>query len=166
MRYRPTIKSVALSIAAVAMMTSAAAYGVYRKTLGEIGPLPLEAAKAQSVTVVDREDRLLRAFTTAEGQWRLPLDPKDVDANYLKILFAFEDQRFYTHHGVDAQAVARAVMQFARHRRLVSGGSTLTMQVARLLDAKHERTASGKIRQMVRAVQLEHALSKTEILRL
>ena len=166
MRFRPTIRSVALGIAAVAMMTSAAAVGVYRKALHDIGPLPLEAAKAQSVTVVDRDDHLLRAFTTAEGQWRLPLDPKDVDAHYLKMLFAFEDQRFYSHHGVDAQAVARAVIQFAKHRRLVSGGSTLTMQVARLLDAKHERTASGKIRQMVRAVQLEHALTKTEILRL
>jgi penicillin-binding protein 1C len=165
-RFRPTIKSVALTIVALAMVVSTAAFGVYRKTLAEIGPLPLEATKAQSVTVIDREDRLLRAFTTADGQWRLPLDPKDVDAHYLKILFAFEDQRFYEHHGVDVEAVARAVVQLAKHRRLVSGGSTLTMQVARLLDGKHERTAGGKIRQMVRAVQLEQALSKTEILRL
>ena len=123
-------------------------------------------ASAESVTVVDREDRLLRAFTTADGLWRLPLDPKDVDQHYLKMLFAFEDQRFYKHHGVDAQAVGRAVVQFVKHRRLVSGGSTLTMQVARLLEGKHERTAGGKLRQMARAIQLERALSKTEILRL
>jgi penicillin-binding protein 1C len=100
------------------------------------------------VTVVDREDRLLRAFTTADGQWRLPLDPKDVDQNYLKMLFAFEDQRFYQHRGVDPHGLLRAVVQFAKHRRLVSGGSTLTMQVARLLEGKHERTAGGKLRQM------------------
>lgn len=166
MRLRPTLRSAALTIVAVATLGSAAGYDVYRKKLADIGPLPLEATKAQSVTVVDREDRLLRAFTTADGQWRLALDPKDVDTHYLKMLFAFEDQRFYKHHGVDAQAVARAVVQFVKHRRLVSGGSTLTMQVARLLERKHERTASGKVRQMVRAVQLERALTKTEILRL
>jgi penicillin-binding protein 1C len=165
-RFRVTIKTVALTGVALALISSAAAYGVYRKTLHDIGPLPLEATQTQSVTVVDREDRLLRAFTTADGQWRLPLDPKDVDAHYLKMLFAFEDQRFYKHHGVDAQAVARAVVQLVKHRRLVSGGSTLTMQVARLLERKHERTAGGKVRQMVRALQLEKALSKTEILRL
>ncbi|NOT71174.1 MAG: penicillin-binding protein 1C [Hyphomicrobium sp.] len=151
---------------ALAVLASAAAFGLYKKTLAEIGPLPLDMAKAESVTVVDREDRLLRAFTTADGQWRLPLDPKDVDQHYLKMLFAFEDQRFYKHRGVDAQAVGRAVVQFIKHRRLVSGGSTLTMQVARLLERKHERTAGGKLRQMLRAVQLEKALSKHEILRL
>jgi penicillin-binding protein 1C len=165
-RFRLTIKSAALSVLALAIIGSAAGYGVYRRTLADIGPLPLEATKAQSVTVVDREDHLLRAFTTADGQWRLPVDPKDIDPHYLKMLFAFEDQRFYSHHGVDAQAVARAIVQFAKYRRLVSGGSTLTMQVARLLERKHERTAGGKVRQMVRATQLERALSKTEILRL
>jgi penicillin-binding protein 1C len=165
-RFRPTLKSVALAALVATSAASATAFGVYRKTLAEIGPLPMAATQAQSVTVVDREDRLLRAFTTSDGQWRLPLDPKDVDAHYLKMLFAFEDQRFYKHHGVDAQAVARAVVQFVHHGRLISGGSTLTMQVARLLERKHERTAGGKVRQMVRAVQLERALSKNEILRL
>ena len=118
------------------------------------------------MTVVDRDDRLLRAFTTADGKWRLPLDPKDADPHYLKMLFAFEDQRFYAHGGVDPQAIARAGLSLARHGRLISGGSTLTMQVARLIEGKHERTAGGKLRQMVRAVQLERALSKDEILRI
>lgn len=166
MRFRLTLKSVSLAVVAFAMTASATAYGVYRTTLAEIGPLPMEATKPQSVTVVDREDRLLRAFTTTDGQWRLPLDPKDVDQNYLKMLFAFEDQRFYSHHGVDPKAVARAVVQLTHHGRLVSGGSTLTMQVARLLERKHERTAGGKLRQMLRAIQLENAFSKTEILQL
>ncbi len=166
MRFRLKIKSVALSIVAAAMISSAAAYGLYQNTLHEIGPLPLEATKAESVTVVDRDGKLLRAFTTAQGQWRLAVDPKDIDAHYLRMLFAFEDRRFYSHHGVDAQALTRAVLQFAKHRRLVSGGSTLTMQVARLLERKHERTAGGKLRQMARAMQLESALSKTDILRL
>jgi penicillin-binding protein 1C len=142
------------------------AYGLYLKAVADAGPLPLEDAKATSVTVVDRDDRLLRAFTTTEGKWRLPLDPKDVDPHYLKMLFAFEDKRFYTHHGVDPKAVVRAVLQMLRHGRLVSGGSTLTMQVSRLLDGKHERTPSGKLRQMARAIELERALSKTQILKL
>ena len=143
-----------------------AAYGLYLKTFADAGPLPLEEAKALSVTVVDRDDRLLRAFTTTEGKWRLPLHPKDVDPHYLKMLFAFEDKRFYSHHGIDPKAVVRAVLQMVRHARIVSGGSTLTMQVARLLDGKHERTPGGKLRQMARAIELERALSKTEILKL
>jgi penicillin-binding protein 1C len=166
LRLPMTLKSIAFAVAACAAIAGAAGFGVYEKTMRDIGPLPLDAAKAQSVTVVDREDRLLRAFTTADGNWRLPLDPKDVDQNYLKMLFAFEDKRFYKHRGVDAQAVARALVQLAKHRRLVSGGSTLTMQVARLLERKHEKTAAGKLRQMARALQLERALTKTEILRL
>jgi penicillin-binding protein 1C len=157
-----------LTIAAgLALLVSAGgAYGLYVKAFADAGPLPLEDAKAVSLTVVDRDDRLLRAFTTTEGKWRLPLDPKDVDPHYLKMLFAFEDKRFYSHHGVDPKAVARAVLQMVRHGRLVSGGSTLTMQVARLLDGKHERTPGGKLRQMARAIELERALSKTEILKL
>jgi penicillin-binding protein 1C len=142
------------------------AYGLYLKTFAEAGSLQLEEAKATSVTVVDRDDRLLRAFTTTEGNWRLPLDPKDVDPHYLKMLFAFEDKRFYSHHGVDPKAVLRAVGQMLRHGRIVSGGSTLTMQVARLLDGKHERTATGKLRQMARAMELERKLNKTQILKL
>ncbi|MFN0217260.1 MAG: penicillin-binding protein 1C [Hyphomicrobium sp.] len=156
----------AMGCAVLAVIASAGAYGAYRKALADIGPLSLEAAKTASVTVVDREDRLLRAFTTADGRWRLPLDPKDVDPHYLKLLLAFEDRRFYQHHGIDGWAIVRAVTQAVTHGRLVSGGSTLTMQVARLLDGKHERTAFGKLRQMLRARQLERAMTKTEILRL
>ena len=157
-----------VTIAASLMMlaSAGAAYGLYQKAFADAGPLLLEEAKATSVTVVDRDDRLLRAFTTTAGNWRLPIDPKDVDPHYLKMLFAFEDKRFYSHHGVDPKAVLRAVGQLLRHGRLVSGGSTLTMQVARLLDGKHERTASGKLRQMARAINLERKLSKTEILKL
>ena len=126
----------------------------------------LTNANALSVTILDRQDRLLRAYTTPDGRWRLPAEVKDVDPRYLAMLTAFEDRRFRWHPGVDPIAVARAVKQFATHGRLVSGGSTLTMQVARLLEGKHERTGSGKLRQMVRALQLEAQLSKDEILRL
>ena len=156
----------AIGLAALAIGATASGYALYRNALADIGPLSLTAAQQLSVTMVDRDNTLLRPYTTTDGRWRLPLDPKDVDPHYLKILFAFEDRRFYSHHGIDATAVARAMTQFVRHGRLVSGASTLTMQVARLVDGKHERTAGGKLRQMVRALQLERALTKTEILRL
>jgi penicillin-binding protein 1C len=157
-----------LALASLAIMLAGAgtAYGLYIKAFADAGPLLLEEAKASSITVVDRDARLLRAFTTKEGNWRLPLDPKDVDPHYLKMLFAFEDKRFYSHHGVDPKAVLRAVAQMLRHGHIVSGGSTLTMQVSRLLDGKHERTANGKLRQMARAIELERKLSKAEILKL
>jgi penicillin-binding protein 1C len=157
-----------LALASLAIMLAGAgtAYGLYVKAFADAGPLLLEEAKASSITVVDRDARLLRAFTTKEGNWRLPLDPKDVDPHYLRMLFAFEDKRFYSHHGVDPKAVLRAVAQMLRHGHIVSGGSTLTMQVSRLLDGKHERTANGKLRQMARAIELERKLSKAEILKL
>lgn len=160
------IRTIAVAATVLTAVATATAFGIYRHALADIGPLPLATATTESVTVVDRENRLLRAFTTTDGNWRLPLDPADVDARYLKLLFAFEDQRFYRHHGIDPKAILRAAWQLAAHHRVVSGGSTLTMQVARLLDRKHERTASGKFRQILRARQLEQALSKKEILRL
>ncbi|MBX9684496.1 MAG: penicillin-binding protein 1C [Hyphomicrobium sp.] len=168
-RQRSALRSARRAVVAalsVCVVASAIGYGIARHTFAEIGPLSLTDAQALSVTVVDREDRLLRPFTTADGRWRLPIEPKDVDPHYLAILMAFEDRRFYAHHGIDGHAIVRAALQAVWHGRLVSGGSTLTMQVARLLDGKHERTAGGKLRQMARAVQLERALTKTEILRL
>lgn len=150
----------------LAIIFPAACYALYRETVREIGPLTLAGAEEVSAVAVDRNDQLLRPFTTADGRWRLPLEPEDVDKRYLKLLFAFEDRRFYQHGGVDPKAVFRAGLQMLRHGRLVSGASTLTMQVARLVDGKHERTAGGKLRQMARAWQLEATLSKREILRL
>lgn len=126
----------------------------------------LERASRISVTVVDREDRLLRAFTTPDGRWRLPVEPADVDQRYLAMLMAFEDKRFRTHGGVDIAAMLRASAQLLSSGRIVSGGSTLTMQVARLLEGEHERRAGAKLHQMLVAWQLEHRYSKDEILRL
>jgi penicillin-binding protein 1C len=132
----------------------------------QLGPLPLSRADALSVTVLDRDDRLLRAYTTADGRWRLPVEVKDVDPRYLAMLVAFEDKRFRSHRGIDPWAVGRAVWQLIGHQRIVSGGSTLTMQVARLLQGEHERTGAGKVRQALRAVALERRLAKDAILRL
>jgi penicillin-binding protein 1C len=131
-----------------------------------IGPPPLANAEALSVTVLDRQDRLLRAYTTADGRWRLPVEVADIDPRYLAMLIAFEDRRFSSHIGADPLAFARAAGQLVRYGRIISGGSTLTMQVARLLEGRHERTGSGKLKQIVRALQIERRLSKDEVLRL
>lgn len=131
-----------------------------------LGPVPRGEGIEFSTQVLDREDRLLRPYATSEGRWRLPLAIGSVDPRYLDALIAYEDKRFRSHWGVDPIALARAAWQFARNGRIVSGGSTLTMQVARLLEPRTERTVGAKVRQIVRAVQLEQALAKDEILQL
>jgi len=129
-------------------------------------PLSLERASDLSVTVLDRNDRLLRAYTAKDGRWRLPAEVKQVDQRYLAMLIAYEDKRFRSHHGVDPLAIARGGWLLVRHQRIVSGGSTITMQVARLLLGEHDRSLLGKFRQMLLALRLERRLSKDEILKL
>jgi penicillin-binding protein 1C len=131
-----------------------------------LGPAPLGKNLEYSRVVLDRNGRLLRAFATKEGRWRLPEDDKAVDPRFLRLLFAYEDKRFLTHYGVDPEAMARAAWQFATTGHIVSGGSTLTMQVARLLEPRVQRDFTAKLRQVVRAFELERALSKDQILSL
>ena len=114
----------------------------------------------------DRNGRLLRAYTTSDGRWRLPARIADVDPRFFDMLFAYEDRRFREHHGVDAPALVRAAVQFIGSGRIRSGGSTLTMQVARLLEPRSGRTLAAKFRQIVRAVELERMLTKDQILSL
>jgi penicillin-binding protein 1C len=82
------------------------------------------------------------------------------------MLLAYEDKRFRSHPGMDVWAMLRAGWQLVRHQRIVSGGSTLTMQVVRLLLGEHDRSLWGKIRQALLALALERRLSKDEILAL
>ena len=128
-----------------------------------LGPLDLSQLDDGSTIAVDRDGRLLRAFTTDDGRWRLPVTRADVDPRFLAMLQVYEDRRFESHNGVDTRALARAAFQFARNGRVISGGSTLTMQAARLLEPRDQRTASAKLRQMARAVELERRFSKAEI---
>ena len=127
-------------------------------------PPPLEAAATVSAEVRDADGLLLRAFATPGGTWRLKTTARDVDPQFLRMLVAYEDQRFYDHHGVDPLALLRAAGQLVLHGRIVSGGSTLTMQVARLIEPRSERSVLTKLRQIARAFQLERRLSKAEIL--
>lgn len=125
-------------------------------------PLQIET----SVEVLDRNGALLRAYTVADGRWRLGVDLSQVDPNYIGALLAYEDKRFYEHDGVDPQALLRAAAQAVWNGHIVSGGSTLTMQVARLLEESGTGHVAGKIRQMRVALALERRLSKADILSL
>ncbi len=127
--------------------------------------MPLEEARKVSTTIVDRNGKLLRAFAMADGRWRLPVDAKTgIDPGYLKLLLTYEDRRFREHGGVDPLALGRAALQLVTNGHIVSGGSTITMQLARLMEPRRERSLSAKLRQMVRAVEIERQLSKDQIL--
>lgn len=117
-----------------------------------------------SVLVEDRDGRLLRAYTVADGRWRLALAPDAVDPQFLRMLVAYEDGRFADHGGVDLRALVRAVAQAVWNGGVVSGGSTLTMQVARLLEEGGTGRLEGKLRQMRVALALERRLTKAQIL--
>ncbi|MDR3087437.1 MAG: penicillin-binding protein 1C [Azoarcus sp.] len=126
-------------------------------------PLPGDALHAQ--VVLARDGTPLRAFPDRTHIWRHPVRLEEVSPRYVEAVLAYEDRAFYWHPGVNPVALARAAWQWAWHGKVVSGGSTLTMQVARLLEPI-PRTPMGKLRQIARAVQLERRLSKREILEL
>ncbi|ECU0526327.1 peptidoglycan glycosyltransferase PbpC, partial [Salmonella enterica] len=127
-------------------------------------PLPLNEVHPARVVVAHDGTPLWR-FADAEGIWRYPVTIEEVSPRYLEALINYEDRWFWQHPGVNPFSVARAAWQDLTAGRVISGGSTLTMQVARLLDP-HPRTFGGKIRQLWRALQLEWHLSKRDILTL
>ena len=127
-------------------------------------PLPGRAAPHAQV-VLARDGTPLRAFPDRTHIWRHPVRKDEVSPRYLEALIAYEDRFFHWHPGVNPLALLRAAGQWATSGRVVSGGSTLTMQVARILDPT-PHTLRGKLRQMARALQLELRLSKREILEL
>ena len=133
--------------------------------LDRMFPLPLPAAGSGSTIVLARDGKPLRAFPDADGVWRYPVTTDEVSPLYVEALLTYEDRWFWRHPGVNPLALARACVQWLVHRRLVSGGSTLTMQVARILDGT-PHSALGKLRQILRALQLEAHLSKRDILTL
>lgn len=128
-----------------------------------LAPPELGRLEGRSTVVLDADGHLLRAFPTAEDTWRLPTRPDQVDPLYLAMLRAVEDRRFGWHPGVDPLAALRAVGQWARHGRVVSGASTLSMQTARLLRPK-ARTWGAKIRESLRALQLQARLGSDGVL--
>lgn len=127
--------------------------------------LPVTLAET-STEVLDRNGALLRVYPVEDGIWRMAPQLDQVDPNFIAMLLAYEDKRFYSHTGVDPLAMLRAVRQALWNGRAVSGGSTLTMQLARLLEDGTTGAWAGKLRQIRLALALERRLSKQQILTL
>jgi penicillin-binding protein 1C len=126
-------------------------------------PLPAGLAAGASPVVEYASGEVAHVFLSGDDKWRLPVDVARVDPKLVEALVALEDRRFFGHPGVDPLAVARAAWQNLRHGRRVSGGSTLTMQLARLLEPR-PRTLRSKLVEMFRAVQLDLRLDKRALL--
>jgi penicillin-binding protein 1C len=157
LRRHPALAYPALGLIAAALLFA---------LLDRIFPLHLpEQDQLYARVVVDKIGRPLRAFPDASGVWRYEISLDEVSPLYLEALLAYEDRRFWHHPGIDPVALVRAAASNWRHSRTISGGSTITMQVARLLHP-HSRSIPGKLHQMFRALQLERHLDKREILTL
>jgi penicillin-binding protein 1C len=132
-------------------------------TLDQAFAPPLQRIREVSPVVVDRHGEWLMAFTTRDGTWRLEARLNEIDPEFQRRLIAIEDERFWWHPGVDPIALARASVSYARAGRVTQGGSTITMQLARLLEPR-PRTIQSKLIEIIRAIQIERRLSKREIL--
>ena len=134
--------------------------------LDKIFPPPIERGRSVSIMISDRDDRPLRAIPRDNGSWRFAADLDNIDPVFIEALLEVEDKRFWTHGGVDWVGMLRAATSSAQAGRVVSGGSTISMQTARLLEPRPKRTIGAKLAEMWRAHQLEWRLSKREILEL
>ena len=151
---------VGLALAA-ALVSTGAAFGLW--LTDRLLPPPLDRLADVSSVVLDRNGRDLRVFSNSVGAWRLPAAVGDVEPLYVELLLQREDRRYHRHWGVDPLAIARAAWQNLKAGRIVSGASTLTMQVARLLDPR-PRTLTAKLIEAARALQLEWRYDKNAIL--
>jgi penicillin-binding protein 1C len=122
----------------------------------------LEIPKCSPI-LLDRSGDVLCVQLTPDEKWRLPIRVDEVPPLYLKMLIAYEDKRFYQHPGVDLLALMRAFGQWIKHGKIISGGSTLTMQTVRLIRPR-PRTLLYKIEEIFQAIRLEWLYSKQEIL--
>lgn len=113
----------------------------------------------------DEDGNLLGARIATDGQWRFP-EPDSLPETFVKALLEFEDRRFYSHPGIDLRSFGRAVLQNLRNGRVVSGGSTLTMQLMRMARARQSRSLWQKLIEVIQATRVELTYSKEEILRL
>ncbi|MBB6464477.1 penicillin-binding protein 1C [Aminobacter lissarensis] len=157
-----TLRRLLIAGAVTTGLTALTFGGLY--ALDRAFPPPLPEKLTVSAEVLDRDGQLLRAYATPSGHWRLGVGLDQVDPQLVKMLVAYEDKRFWDHGGVDVLALGRAAQQFVTNGRIVSGGSTLSMQLARLIEPRTERSFTSKIRQLARAAQIERRLSKEDIL--
>lgn len=137
--------------------------GVSAIALAFVVPLPERLSQPPSTVVLFEDDTPAFVFLAPDERYRLQASIDSVDPDYLEALIRYEDKRFRWHAGVDPIAAARALWLNVRHQGVVSGGSTITMQLVRLLEPRPRRLSSKAI-EAFRAMQLEVRLSKAEIL--
>lgn len=153
---RPWIRLLGLSAIAVLVASLVAAWTV---------PLPERLSTPGSTMVRYADGGTAHVFLSPDDRWRIPVHLDEVDPDYVAAVIEIEDARFHSHPGVDPVAVGRAVIQNLQAGTVVSGASTITMQVVRLAEPR-PRTLRSKVIEAARAVQLELRLSKEEILSL
>ncbi len=153
-RWRFLARAAALLLAGAVIGGLAAAWLV---------PLPSHLADGGSTVIEFRDGTAAFVFLSPDEKWRIPATLEEIDPAYLRALVALEDQRFLQHHGVDPSAIVRAAFQNLSAGRVVSGASTLSMQLARILEP-HPRSLRYKVIEALRAMQLELRLSKRQIL--
>ncbi|ANP45503.1 penicillin-binding protein 1C [Candidatus Viadribacter manganicus] len=132
-------------------------------TLDALFAPPLRRVREVSPVVLDHNGEWLMAFTTGDGAWRLEARLGEIDPEFQRRLIAIEDERFWFHPGFDPIALTRASVSYLRAGRVTQGGSTITMQLARLLEPR-PRTIGSKLIEILRAIQIEARMSKREIL--
>jgi penicillin-binding protein 1C len=132
-------------------------------TCWPISPAILSGTQAQGISVEDRNGVPLRTTRAADGSQTRWMPYEQIDPDLINAFVAVEDHRFWDHHGIDPRAIARATRDNLLARGVVSGASTITMQLARLISPA-ERTWGGKVAQTLWAVRLEAHLGKQQIL--
>jgi penicillin-binding protein 1C len=159
-RLRTWLRRCVIASGGVAIVSLATFVAVWN-----LSPFPVDRLLRRPVSrsVTDREGHLLLKVVGEDGQWREPVDMGAVGAWVANATIAAEDERFWRHSGVDPVAVMRAVVQNVSSGRIASGASTVTMQVARMVEPR-ERTLCAKAFQTMRALQLERCFEKRDIL--
>ncbi len=127
-------------------------------------PQPLSRTPV-SVVLLDKENNLLGASIAEDGQWRFPAQ-RNISGKFIQSIICFEDKRFYHHPGVDPISFVRAIKDNIKAGRIKSGGSTITMQVIRLVRKGKQRTVTEKLIEIFMALRLECSYSKDEIINL
>ncbi len=152
---------------AMALLLAACAFAIL-SSIGAVLLVPFDEARLKNLDVStvmrDREGRFLRAYLSRDDRWRIPARLERISPWLIKATLATEDKRFYGHHGIDPVALARAVGANLKSGKIVSGASTISMQVAGFAIDSRERTLSRKLKQAFLALQLESRWSKQEIL--
>lgn len=155
MRFSVSLRRVLLAVLAILLVVVA---------IDRLFPLPQKKLNpASSTLLLDKDGNLLRAFLAPDEMWRLRVEAEEISPMLKNATMAYEDRHFKYHPGVNPISIIRAAVANVRAGKVVQGGSTITMQVARLIEPK-ERTIGGKLIEAWRALQLEAHYSKEEIL--